>query len=61
MADALAGQACAFEFCTPADESATAHQRHFTSCFIPCPDALGNIDRLIGISGEDDGQQELPL
>jgi len=58
MANAFAGQACAFEFCAAASVAlaraqgapATARPRHFTSCFIPSPGAHGHIDRLIGIS-----------
>jgi signal transduction histidine kinase len=51
MADAFAGQACAFEFCA-AGEPVAEHPRHFTSCLIPSPDARGHIDRLIGISAD---------
>jgi len=48
MANAFAGQPCAYD-CSIV---AAAQPRHFTSCFIPCPDAQGNIERLIGISAD---------
>ncbi len=54
MAAAFAGQACEFEF----SAAGTAHPRHFTSCFIPCPNAEGHIERLIGISGDITPHQE---
>lgn len=54
MADAFAGQACEFEF----SAAGTARPRHFTSCFIPCPNAEGHIERLIGISGDITPHQE---
>jgi PAS domain S-box-containing protein len=43
---AVEGNASQFEF----SSNGTAHQRHFTSCFIPCPDANGEICQLLGIT-----------
>jgi PAS domain S-box-containing protein len=46
ITDAFAGRSCELEF----SSAGTAHPRHFTCCFIPCADAHGNVDRLIGIA-----------
>lgn len=46
LQQAIAGKAAQFEF----SSNGTVHQRHFTSCFIPCPDADGKICRLVGIT-----------
>ncbi len=54
MNEAFAGRASEFEF----SAAGTARPRHFTSCFIPCPNAEGHVERLIGISGDITLHQE---
>ena len=49
MADALAGATPDYEF---VGSGQSPHPRHFTSCFVPCMDAQGRVDRLIGITRE---------
>lgn len=46
MEQALAGHPCVFEL----SAASTSQPRHFVSCFIPCADARGGIDRLLGMS-----------
>lgn len=48
MAQALAGQAAEFEFSV----AGAKRTRVFTSCFIPLPNAAGDIVKLIGISAD---------
>ena len=48
MAQALAGQAAEFEFRV----AGAKRTRVFTSCFIPLPNAAGDVVKLIGISAD---------
>jgi PAS domain S-box-containing protein len=54
MDDAFKGDASEFEF----SATGSAPHRYFYSCFVPCPDANGKINCLIGISSDITARKE---